>query len=89
MLYIGETGRMLAERFREHLRDVRINSANSDVAVHFNSLNHSIEDASVLCITTATDMHKRRLIESKFIKRLGTLYPLGLNREDDSNYKTH
>ena len=42
-LYIGETGRRLGDRFREHLRDVEKNDkdASKPVARHFNLPNHS------------------------------------------------
>ena len=41
-LYIGETGRRLGDRFREHLRDVEKNDkdASKPVARHFNLYNH-------------------------------------------------
>ena len=88
-MYVGETGRRFADRFREHLRDVRVSSTSSDVAVHFNSPGHDTHDLSVCCLTNVTDMRVRRLTEARLIKRLGTLHPLGLNREEDSNRKTH
>ena len=46
-IYIGETGRKLADRFREHIRDYekKINNNNNDAskpnARHFNFPNHS------------------------------------------------
>ena len=42
-LYIGETGRRLGDRFREHLRDVERNEkdASKPLARHFNLPNHS------------------------------------------------
>ena len=42
-LYIGETGRRLGDRFREHLRDVEKDDQNASkpVARHFNLPNHS------------------------------------------------
>ena len=44
-LYIGETGRRLGDRFREHLRDVEKDDkdASKPVARHFNLPNHSKE----------------------------------------------
>ena len=40
-VYIGETGRRLADRFREHRRDV-INGRNDlPVPAHFNQANHA------------------------------------------------
>ena len=43
MLYIGETGRPLGDRFREHLRDVEKdgNNASEPIARHFYLPNHS------------------------------------------------
>ena len=42
-LFIGETGRRLGDRFREHLRDVerKDKGTSRSVARHFNLLNHS------------------------------------------------
>ena len=40
-LFIGETGRGLGDRFREHLRDVERNDKEASVARHFNLFNHS------------------------------------------------
>ena len=42
-----------------------------------------------MVITSVVDCHKRKLTEAKFIQKLGTLQPLGLNREDNSSHKTH
>ena len=43
IVYIGETGRRLGERFREHFRDVEKDDENASkpVARHLNLLNHS------------------------------------------------
>ena len=48
-VYIGETGRRLGDRFREHLRDVEINDkdASKPVARHFNLPNHSQKHMAV------------------------------------------
>ena len=48
-LYIGETGRRLGDRFREHLRDVEKddNNTSKPVARHFNRLNHSMQHMAV------------------------------------------
>ena len=48
-LYIGETGRRLGDRFREHLRDVERNGKDSSkpVARHFNLPNHSKQRMAV------------------------------------------
>ena len=86
-IYIGETGRCLGDRIREHLRHVCNNTTSNDVSRHFNADGHDINDLSVLVIKFIFHVTKR-MGEAKLIRRLGTLHPLGLNREPDSNYKT-
>jgi hypothetical protein len=86
MLYIGETERMLSVRFREHLSSVR-NSRDSEVARHFNSFGHTIDDIGVFGLLYQNETYKRRLSEAKLIKKLGTLVPFGLNQEEDSTFK--
>ena len=85
-LYIGETERMLSERFREHVSSVR-NDRDLEVAKHFNSLGHSAEDMGVMGLVYQSQTCKRRLLEAKIIEKLGTLVPFGLNREEDSSWK--
>ncbi len=46
-LYIGETGHMLADRFREHLADLRNAKVGKEVAFHFNEAGHTIDDVAV------------------------------------------
>ena len=48
-IYIGETGRRLADRFREHLQDVEKNDtdASKPVARHFNLPNHSHHNKTI------------------------------------------
>ena len=56
-LYIGETGRRLGDRFREHLRDVEKDDkdASKPVAWHFNLPNHSKEHMSMLPTSGSKD----------------------------------
>ena len=48
-VYIGETGRQLSDRFREHLRVVGKDDKNASesIARHFNLPNHSKQDITV------------------------------------------
>ena len=48
-LYIGDKGRRLGDRFREHLRDVEKDDNNSSIPVarHFNLPNHSRQHMAV------------------------------------------
>ena len=60
-VYIEETGRRLADRFREHRRDV-INGKNElPVPAHFNQTNHILEDmkAAVLKAGLANQENRR------------------------------
>ena len=74
-LYIGETGRQLGDRFREHLRDVEKNDkdASKPVARHFNLPNHSKEHMSICGLSLhqgTTDSRKN--LEQRFIFQIGT-----------------
>ncbi len=86
-LYIGETGRMLADRFREHLADIRNATVSKEVASHFNEAGHNIDDVAVSGITYQPMISQRCIKEARLIGNIGTLVPLGMNHEDDSNYK--
>ena len=46
-MYIRETRRRLADRFREHRRDVIKGRNDLPVPAHFNSTNHTLEDMKV------------------------------------------
>ena len=80
-IYIGETGRGLADHFREHLRDTEQNNTDaSKPARHFNLPNHSHHNITICGLS----LHHRsteifRNLEQKFIFQLGTLSPHGIN----------
>ena len=62
IVYIGETGRRLADRFREHRRDI-INGRNDlPVPAHFNQPNHALEDmkAAVLKAGLANQEYRKK-----------------------------
>ena len=73
-LYIGETGRRLGDRFREHLRDVEKNDkdASKPVARHFNLPNHSKKHMSIcgLSLHQGTT-ESRKNLEQSFVAVLG------------------
>ena len=76
--YIGETGRRLADCFREHLRDVEKNDtdASKPVARHFNLPNHNSHHNMTIC---GLSLHLGNTESRKNLEHLGTLYPLGIN----------
>ena len=76
--YIGETGRRLGDRFREHLRDVEKNDkdASKPVARHFNLPNHSKQHMAVCGLSLHLgSSESRKTLEQKFIFQIGTLNP--------------
>ena len=82
-LYIGETGRRLGNRFREHLRDVEKDDkdASKPVTQHFNLPNHSKEHMSICSLSLhqgTTD--SRKTPEQRFIFQIGTFNPHGINK---------
>ena len=81
-LYIGETGRTLAERFREHRQDVIQNREGREVASHFNSEGHSgIEDMKVMGVKMETSLIMRKFHEQKIIAKLGCYLGRGMNTD--------
>ena len=87
-LYIGETGRRLGDRFREHLRDVEKDDkdASKPVARHFNLPNHSKEHMSICGLSLhhgTTDSRKN--LEQRFIFQIGTVNPHGINERFSFN----
>ena len=87
-LYIGETGRRLGDRFREHLRDVEKDDKDTSkpVARHFNLPKHSKEHMSIcgLSLHQGTT-ESRKNLEQRFIFQIGTLNPHGINERFSFN----
>ena len=89
-LYIGETGRRLGDRFREHLRDVERNDKDVDaskpVARHFNLPNHSKQHMAVCGLSLHLGISEScKTLEQKFIFQIGTLNPHGINERFSFN----
>ena len=86
IIYIGETGRRLADRITEHIRSIRNNFSGFPVAQHFNPPSHcSLNDFSVTGIIHCNCSNGNRLnIENRIIFKHGTLSPLGLNTKSDT-----
>ena len=81
--YIGETGRRLGDRFREHLNDIKHKRIEkSEIARHFNSAQHTCDDANVVGLLHCKNIINRKQYEKNIINKLGTLVPLGMNKDD-------
>ena len=89
VLYVGETCRSLRDRKNDHFSDIRCKrTKNKPVAEHFCSSPHDLNvDFSIRAVHTVLKTHERRLFETGLIRKLGTLKPLGMNREKTSAYR--
>ena len=82
-IYIGETGRRIGDRFREHLRDVECNDkdASKPVTRHLNLPNHSTQNIAICGLSMHQgNMESRNNLGQKFIFQLGSLNPHGINK---------
>ena len=80
--YIGQTGRSLHERIREHMYDIKKGTKTS--GIHYSLKGHSHWDFQVQVIekvTPNTD-HYRLEREEFWIKKFATKIPFGLNIQD-------
>ena len=87
-LYIGETGRRLGDRFREHLRDIEKDDKNASkpVARHLNLPNHSKQHMSVYGLSLHQgSTESRKTLKQKIIFQIGTLNPHGINERFSFN----
>ena len=81
-IYIGETGRRLGDRFREHLRSTRQTNTDLPVGRHFASPRHACTDMLVSVIRTCfRDTQDRRRFEARMIFKHKSLHPGGLNTD--------
>ena len=86
--YIGETKHTLRERFTEH-RQVTNNpshtNASAAVPTHFNLLDHSMEDMTLIPLELQPTLNtsRRKAREAYLIHRGQTLEPNGMNRRDE------
>lgn len=81
-LYVGETGRRLADRFTEHRRDVLKKSKDREVADHFNGAGHQgVADMTVLGLAYCNKVMARKLLEGKIIAKLGCVLGRGMNTD--------
>jgi hypothetical protein len=80
--YVGETGRCLSERLTDHRSNIKSKKI-TPIAIHFNTPGHALGDLKALAIEKITEtddpLRKRKLQEALWQKKLGTVYPHGLN----------
>jgi hypothetical protein len=82
MMYVGETGRSLNDRFTEHQRSMRL-CYNDPVGQHFSGHLHSHTHARIAAVwQNPRGLVYRRFMESSLIARLDTRHPGGLNTKE-------
>ena len=88
-LYIGETGRRLGDRFREHLRDVERNDKDASklAARHFNLSNRSkTAPRSLRPFPTSRQYRRSQNTRTKILTfQIGTLNPHGIHERFSFN----
>ena len=80
LIYVGHTGVELKDRFSKHRYDIRHRPDNTELAEHFHS-GHKDEDMEVCILQSGIwSEEERELLEEKWICRLQTLHPTGINK---------
>ena len=81
MQYIGETGRVAKERFREHIGYVENKQLEKATGEHFNQKGHSVSDIEFVVLEKifSLDPGVRKERESLFIKNFNTKHK-GMNK---------
>jgi hypothetical protein len=84
IVYVGETGRAVAERYKEHEADIRL-KRDKAVPNHFNQKGHSGDSVGVVVLERIRDNSRyyRKLREMSWIKQLETEAPDGINTKTD------
>ena len=83
VIYIGHTGEKLSSQFSKHRYDLKSRPDNNELTKHLNSSDHDFEkdiDITILKSDIPT-VNQREFFEDKFICKLGTLSPNGLNAD--------
>ena len=66
--YVGETGRTLETRLKEHKRAVRYDDQNNGIAVHANNTCHTIQWGDAEVLDKEQNWSKRKLKEALHIR---------------------
>ena len=82
--YIGQTRQQVSKRMNSHKFDIRNFDGSTfatNVAIHFNSDNHCLNDFSSLPIDIVQNDMERLLRETYWIHVMNTVSPNGLNSD--------
>ena len=80
ILYVGETGTTIYERFQNHISSIK-RKQDHPVAEHFNTPDHELEHLTIICIEkiTKNNIHYGKIRESFWIRKLNTVEK-GINK---------
>lgn len=82
MQYIGQTNQQVSKRMNSHRFDINNYDGSgygTNVALHFNSDSHSLDDFSFVPIDVVNKEMDRLCKETYWIHKLDTLHPKGMN----------
>ena len=86
-VYTGHTGESLSVRFSKHKYDFKKRPDNSELAEHFHQ-NHDFKDLEIYILQTdIANVNERLYLEDKWMCRLQTQQPTGLNKEGGNYVK--
>ena len=68
-VYVGETGRNVNVRVKEHKHDIVIDKQNSGIARHVHDTGHSFNFANTQVLYPSNDLSKRHIVEAALIRR--------------------
>ena len=81
-LYIGHAGEQLSENFSKHRYDIKNRPDNSELAKHYQEIHNLKNDLNKIILqNNIKTAAARRYHEDKWICKLRTLAPHGLNTE--------
>ena len=69
MLYVGETGRDLKTRTREHKYDIKTANENNAMFVHTRDFDHPIDFEKAKIVYPTNSIRRRHIIESALIDK--------------------
>lgn len=79
-IYIGQTKNTLHQRRLQHSNDIVNQRVEKPVARHFNDVDHSLADVTIMVVDdTARSLNNRLRLEEAWIRKLSTYQPKGLN----------
>ena len=80
LIYVGHTGTELRDRFAKHRHDIKKRPDNTELAEHFHT-GHDDGDMEVLILESGIyTEEEREMREDRWICRLQTLQPTGINK---------